>query len=770
MDPNANAGHYEPVKPPRPHDIAEAGPLDPATGQPDHGAEVSALKGWFRDNMVSLIITAVVVGLVIVYLDPIDTLKVVIGLGLVIFIHELGHFLAAKWCDVHVKTFSIGFGPAVPFCSYKWGETTYMVGIIPLGGYVAMVGEGDNAADEDAEEDPRSFRRKSVGQRMLIISAGVVMNVILGMACFAAAYLHGVQEKPATVGWIESGGAAWRAGIHTNDDIVKIGSRDNPFFNDIRPIVMSTLKGEQVDLRVRHPDGTTQDFQVEPLKDEGLRFPQVGIAPPERLTLLSLKKKKLKPVIPGSPAADAANPGFEAGDRIVGMTNPDDPAEVTRLRLDPQDPSRGADINDYHERLEKLANQPVTFRVVRKDQPDSETVDITVQPSYRATTGARMRIGEVAALRIGGPAEKGGVKARAESPAAPGDQINLIKLPEAGGKQTWFAADDVKAEGPNITVRKLDPMLLPLELKKWAERTPDDWKVKIVVLRTVGHKEKYPVELELDFDESYQHERESIHNLNSPVALSGLGLAYWVQAVADEVEPNSPAAQAGLKPNEIITAVRLKARDFDGKVVPGDWKEIKAHQWASVDAAFQDSPPYEMDLKVLRDDKEVELTVKGNPDNNWPTEDRGLRFQPEFRIQTASSFADALGLGAWRAVRFIKEVYMNLYAMIRGRVDTRTMSGPLTIANVSYRFAGEDFWQFLLFIGMISVNLAVVNFLPIPVLDGGHMVFLILEKVLGRPVPERMFAIAMYIGLAMILSLMVYVIYLDVGRLFFGLI
>ena len=92
-----------------------------------------------------------------------------------------------------------------------------------------------------AEEDPRSFRRKSVGQRMLIISAGVVMNVILGMACFAAAYLHGVQEKPATVGWIESGGAAWRAGIHTNDDIVKIGSRDNPFFNDIRPIVMSTL-------------------------------------------------------------------------------------------------------------------------------------------------------------------------------------------------------------------------------------------------------------------------------------------------------------------------------------------------------------------------------------------------------------------------------------------------------------------------------------------------------------------------------------------------
>src|SRR5579859_1038345 len=117
------------------------------SGQPDHSAEVSALKAWFKENFVSLIISAAAIVLVCTYLDVIDTVKVVIGLGLVIFIHELGHFLAAKWCDVHVKTFSIGFGPSVPFCSYRWGETTYMLGIIPLGGYVSMVGEGDNPGD-----------------------------------------------------------------------------------------------------------------------------------------------------------------------------------------------------------------------------------------------------------------------------------------------------------------------------------------------------------------------------------------------------------------------------------------------------------------------------------------------------------------------------------------------------------------------------------------------------------------------------------------------
>ena len=165
-------------------------PIPTADGKsvsPSADAEApQTLGAWFRQNGVQLAVVVAVIVAVCSYLHPMDVLLAGLGLSLIIFIHELGHFLAAKWCDVHVKTFSIGFGPAVPFCSYKWGETTYMVGIIPLGGYVSMVGEGDNAGDEDAEEDPRSFRHKSVGQRMLIISAGVIMNILLGMACFVA--------------------------------------------------------------------------------------------------------------------------------------------------------------------------------------------------------------------------------------------------------------------------------------------------------------------------------------------------------------------------------------------------------------------------------------------------------------------------------------------------------------------------------------------------------------------------------------------------------
>ncbi|WP_439624598.1 site-2 protease family protein [Gemmata sp.] len=755
MDANPNAGDPVPVTP------------TPAPG--DHSAEVSALKSWVRENAVSLVITVVAVALVVRYLDPIDTLKVVLGLGLIIFIHELGHFLAAKWCDVHVKTFSIGFGPAVPFCSYKWGETTYMVGIIPLGGYVSMIGEGDHGGEDDGEEDPRSFRKKTVGQRMLIISAGVVMNLILGMACFVAAYLHGVQEKPAVVGTVESGSAAWRVGIRADDDIVQIGSRKSPYFDDIRPIVMASQKGEQVPVVVVHAGQTTPvELTPEPLRDEGARFPTLGVTPPSRLTLLSLKQPGFKPVVPGSPAASASVP-LEGGDRLVAMTDPDKPDQITPIKPDPRAPDAGPDIEDFYRRMVRLAGQPVTLRVQRGGQ----TLDSVVQPAYRADLGVRMQMGKVVALRRGGPAEAAGVLAWSEDQPNQGDVIKTVKLPEPGGKQTWFAAGEIKNADPGVTVQKLDPVLLPLELKKWFDRVEAakeaNRTVKVEVFRREGHQEKATAELAVPYDAAYRYDRETVVLPNSPTPLGGLGLAYWVDAVVFDADPSGPAA-GKLNPGDTVTAVRFKTATADGAEKAGEWEELKANQWAFAEASFQSRPPFRVDLKVQRKDGGAveEVPLEGREDLRWPTDDRGLVWAYDVRVQKATDIGDAISLGAWRTARFVRVVYLNLYAMAFGRVSAKTMSGPLTIANVSYRFAGEDFWQFLLFLGMISVNLAVVNFLPIPVLDGGHMVFLLLEKILGRPVPERLFAAAMWVGLALILSLMVFVLVLDIRRLFFG--
>ena len=95
------------------------------------------------------------------------------------------------------------------------------------------------------------------------------------------------------------------------------------------------------------------------------------------------------------------------------------------------------------------------------------------------------------------------------------------------------------------------------------------------------------------------------------------------------------------------------------------------------------------------------------------------------------------------------------------------MSGPIGIATTAYSAAEMDLNTLILFLGIISVNLAVVNFLPIPILDGGHMVFLIYEGLRGKPASQAVYAFANYAGLALIASLMLFVICLDFKRLFF---
>ncbi|MHC4923047.1 MAG: site-2 protease family protein, partial [Planctomycetota bacterium] len=105
---------------------------------------------------------------------------VILGVGLLIFIHEAGHFLVAKWAGVKVLAFSLGFGPVL--WGFQRGDTHYRISWIPLGGYVKMSGENELPEGGYAPDD---YPSKSVGVRALIIAAGVIMNAVLGFALFA---------------------------------------------------------------------------------------------------------------------------------------------------------------------------------------------------------------------------------------------------------------------------------------------------------------------------------------------------------------------------------------------------------------------------------------------------------------------------------------------------------------------------------------------------------------------------------------------------------
>ncbi len=164
----------------------------------------------------------------------------------------------------------------------------------------------------------------------------------------------------------------------------------------------------------------------------------------------------------------------------------------------------------------------------------------------------------------------------------------------------------------------------------------------------------------------------------------------------------------------------------------------------------------------------LELSNIGSvEDKTWPTTEYGFDFLPEKRNQKAAGVFDALSMGGYRTVRAIKSTYQNLYSLVTGRTSLKLISGPITLARVTYILAGEGPWKLILLLGIISINLAVVNFLPIPVLDGGHMMLLGYELVRRKPAPERIQVILTYIGLAAVLSLMLFAVGLDIWRIFF---
>ena len=153
-----------------------------------------------------------------------NVVLVVLGFSLVVFVHELGHFLAAKWRQVRVERFSVGFGPEL--LGFTRGETRYSFCVLPLGGYVKMLGQEDFEIDKSGElavkNDPRSFTNKPVSSRMIIVTAGVVMNLIFAALLYVVVYMVGREEIKPVIGYILPETPAARAGLTVGDRILSI--------------------------------------------------------------------------------------------------------------------------------------------------------------------------------------------------------------------------------------------------------------------------------------------------------------------------------------------------------------------------------------------------------------------------------------------------------------------------------------------------------------------------------------------------------------------
>jgi len=694
-------------------------------------------------------------------------LEVAFGLGMVIFVHELGHFLVAKWCGVKCEKFYLGFDIyGLKLAKFQWGETEYGIGILPLGGYVKMLGQDDNPGRAAAERerstihvpsgdlpaepvsgphgevyavDPRSYLAKSVPQRMAIISAGVIMNIIFAFVMAGAAYLIGVKDMACGVSAVLPGEAAWRADIHPGDQIVGINdSGDRPLrFRDLMNVVALGDLDRGVDFEIKR-EGVEKPFwvNVRPDPDKKRLRPTIGVVQP-RTTQLS----DSKPTVAGTPAAKTGK--FEKGDTIIKVGE--------------------TEIRGYADLVAALArhpDQPLTFVVERAapaDAPKSvdskgaepargEQVTIEVPARPMKTLGLVMKMGKVTAVQDHSPAAAAGLRE--------GDFITSI---------------DGDAPG--------DPLRLPDQLRRRAGQV-----VKIGISREGPSGEDEKLEKEVTLREPAWSEDAEMPG--SPVSVPALGIAYKVLNIVQQTDKDSPAARAELTKDGAAANVALLAPNDEivsaEVILPPVKKDADEKKQDETEAIVNEPKPIEFgqetpnwpffnaQLQWLPEGSRVKLSLKDGRTatldlvdaEDWYFADRGLLNASEYTITQADSLGQAASLGGRETVDAVLHVYMFL-RKIGTQVSPFVLGGPMTIAGAAGSAAFEGVSQLLIFLTLLSANLAVVNFLPIPLLDGGHMVFLILEGILRRPVSEKVVVAFHYLGFVFILSLMLFVLGLD---------
>jgi regulator of sigma E protease len=257
--------------------------------------------------------------------------------------------------------------------------------------------------------------------------------------------------------------------------------------------------------------------------------------------------------------------------------------------------------------------------------------------------------------------------------------------------------------------------------------------------------------------------------------------------VIAEVEPGSAAAAAGLVAGQVVTKIHLITAtedSADGK--PSTKKpEEMSYQIASAPAGDKNQTSgtplatiatvlrqldmvkvREVAVSVAAKDKETVVKLAPVPAPGQFLVDRGFGQLNLIRPLPPQSMGASISRGISETKRSIGEIFGTIRALATQRVSRKLLGGPVTIASQAYASASEGMGLFLKFLGILSINLAVMNFLPIAPLDGGQMVFLIGEKIRGKPLPESFLALFSYMGLIAVLSLMVMVLYQDILRVF----
>ncbi len=652
----------------------------------------------------------------------------VLGFSAVVFIHECGHFFVAKAGGIKVEAFSVFIPPLLlgirrteegfrlrilpglfpkpddpegnGLLSFtfgpkgKEGDTEYRIGLIPVAGYVKMLGQEDTGADRQSA-DPRSFGNQPISVRMAVIVAGVTFNMITAVILMVILYMGGLPMKAPVVGGVMANSAAYEAGLEAGDRIVKIDGKSGHLeYGDILIAAALSDKGKAIDMTVLGRDNTERQLSIVAGPVAGLPVRLFGILPSSSLTVATIKNADFL----------YEKTGLRPGDRIVAVEG--QPVEHYWQLEEIISRTYQPNIAVKVERLNHGGEAQILdiFLPLALNNSSAE-IETESQLNHVCSLVPRLRITQVAS----GPKS-----------LMPGDvvlrigDVNSPTYKEMRDLTTAFHGKDlaieVLREDPN-GVAQIEALVVT------PKRQTDSDRVVIGVA------------VELDS--------------KRPVI---------AKSMATEYRPVPLAIPRG--------ATITRVGDTDIKDFFDIIHAMQAHVGQDIQVHWQ--------LEAASGTATLTLTDLEKQMNMESVLAQAIPLCDLEEIHKAANLGDATVMSFKKCYSFVLQTYVTLKRLISGDVSLKAMSGPVGIATVTYQAVERSFSSFIYLLAFISANLAVVNFLPIPVVDGGVFVLLIIEKIKGGPLSLRMQEIITYAGLALILSVFVYLTYHDIVRLVFG--
>lgn len=278
----------------------------------------------------------------------ISAIKIIFLLGFLIFIHEGGHFLVAKACKIKVKEFAIGFGPTIWRKQGK--ETKYALRLIPLGGFVSMLGE------EERSEEEGSFSKASIPKRIAVVLAGGLVNIVFGLLVYFALVSSTGNYITTTIDTVVPNYAATEAGLQANDEILKINGKKVRLKSDMDEQIQKS-NGEDILLTIKR-ENEIKDITLTPTLEE---TKAIGIY---LGTEDSDASGEIKSIYQNSPAEKV---GIKAGDKIVSVNGEavnGDPYKIVNL-------------------ISQSKSNDITIEAIRDNEIMSFNVTAEIQKSYK---------------------------------------------------------------------------------------------------------------------------------------------------------------------------------------------------------------------------------------------------------------------------------------------------------------------------------------------------------------------------------------------------